>query len=64
MRGGGGTSRGGCLVIGHRRRCSPELAPRVWAGLRSNAGRDQLERAEAGLADRFLPMEGLLSIGV
>lgn len=47
-----------------RVRCTPALAPRVWAGLRSNAGREQLERAQAGLTARFLPMGGLLSIGV
>jgi type I restriction enzyme M protein len=47
-----------------RIRCPPELIPRVWAGLRSEMGRGQLERAQAGLTARFLPMRGLLSVGV
>jgi hypothetical protein len=47
-----------------RLRCRPEVAPRVWAGLRSEAGRHQLERAQTGLTARFLPMGGLLSIEV
>lgn len=47
-----------------RLRCPPEIAPRVWAGLHSEAGRNQLERAQAGLTARFLPMGSLRSIEV
>lgn len=47
-----------------RLRCPPEVAPRVWAGLHSEAGRHQLERAQAGLTAQYLPMGSLLSIEV
>lgn len=47
-----------------RLRCPPDLAHRVWAGLRSDTGRDQLSRAQTGLTARFLPMNCLLSVRV
>jgi type I restriction enzyme M protein len=48
----------------YRLRCPPAVVERVWNGLRSDAGKRQMEASLSGVTTRLLPMGNLLALNV
>jgi type I restriction enzyme M protein len=48
----------------YRLRCPPAVAERVWKGLRSDAGKRQMEASLSGVTTRLLPLGNLMAVNV